>query len=160
HFEKMLYDNAQLARAYLMGYQATGSVYFRQIVEEVIEYVLREMTDASGGFYSTEDADSEGEEGKFYVWTPSELRALLGEDEARRGHPGRRAPPGAAAATRRGAAPHVQARPCRAAQQLDTRLRRRSRRPGGAVRSELRRHQAHGGDVTPRHQPEALPRYQ
>src|SRR5205807_1442978 len=83
HFEKMLYDNAQLARAYLMGYQATANGYFRNIAEQVIEYVLREMTDPSGGFYSTEDADSEGEEGKFYVWTPAELRELLGEKDAR-----------------------------------------------------------------------------
>jgi uncharacterized protein YyaL (SSP411 family) len=83
HFEKMLYDNAQLTRAYLMGYQATGNAYFRQIAEQVIEYVLRDMTDPSGGFYSTEDADSEGEEGKFYVWSPVELRALLGDDDAR-----------------------------------------------------------------------------
>jgi uncharacterized protein YyaL (SSP411 family) len=83
HFEKMLYDNAQLARAYLMGYQATGNAFFRQIAEQVIEYVLREMTHASGGFYSTEDADSEGEEGKFYVWTPAELRELLGDEDAR-----------------------------------------------------------------------------
>lgn len=82
HFEKMLYDNAQLARAYLMGYQATGNAYFRQIAVEVIEYVLRDMTDPSGGFYSTEDADSEGEEGKFYVWTPAELRDLLGDRDA------------------------------------------------------------------------------
>jgi len=83
HFEKMLYDNAQLARAYLMGYQASGNAYFRQIAEQVIEYVLRDMTDPSGGFYSTEDADSEGEEGKFYVWTPAELSALLGDEDAR-----------------------------------------------------------------------------
>jgi uncharacterized protein YyaL (SSP411 family) len=83
HFEKMLYDNAQLARAYLMGYQATGNAFFHQIAEQVIEYVLRDMTDPSGGFYSTEDADSEGEEGKFYVWTPAELRALLGDEDAR-----------------------------------------------------------------------------
>jgi uncharacterized protein YyaL (SSP411 family) len=83
HFEKMLYDNAQLARAYLMGYQVTGNAYFREVAEQVIEYVLRDMTDPSGGFYSTEDADSEGEEGKFYVWTPAELRELLGDEDAR-----------------------------------------------------------------------------
>jgi uncharacterized protein YyaL (SSP411 family) len=83
HFEKMLYDNAQLARAYLMGYQATGNAFFKDIVEQVIGYVLRDMTDPSGGFYSTEDADSEGEEGKFYLWTPSQLRELLGEEDAR-----------------------------------------------------------------------------
>src|SRR5947209_6400726 len=79
----MLYDNAQLARAYLMGYQATGNAFFKDIVEQVIGYVLRDMTDPSGGFYSTEDADSEGEEGKFYVWTPAELRDLLGDEDAR-----------------------------------------------------------------------------
>ena len=83
HFEKMLYDNAQLARVYLMAFQATGNAYFREVAEEVIDYVLREMTDPSGGFYSTEDADSEGEEGKFYVWTPAEVAALLGEEDAR-----------------------------------------------------------------------------
>ena len=83
HFEKMLYDNAQLARAFLMGYQATGNAFFMDVVEQIIEYVLRDMTDASGGFYSTEDADSEGEEGKFYLWTPAELEELLGEEDAR-----------------------------------------------------------------------------
>jgi len=83
HFEKMLYDNAQLARAYLMGYQATGNAFYRVVVERTLDYVLRDMTDPSGGFYSTEDADSEGVEGKFYVWTPAELKALLGEDDAR-----------------------------------------------------------------------------
>ncbi|HEY3064099.1 MAG TPA: thioredoxin domain-containing protein [Chloroflexota bacterium] len=83
HFEKMLYDNAQLARAYLMGYQATRNAFYRTVVEQILNYVLRDMTDPSGGFYSTEDADSEGVEGKFYSWTPAELRALLGDDDAR-----------------------------------------------------------------------------
>jgi uncharacterized protein YyaL (SSP411 family) len=83
HFEKMLYDNAQLARAYLLAYQATGNAFYREIVEQTLDYVLRDMTDAGGGFYSTEDADSEGVEGKFYVWTPAQLRELLGEDDAR-----------------------------------------------------------------------------
>jgi uncharacterized protein YyaL (SSP411 family) len=83
HFEKMLYDNAQLARAYLMAYQATGNAFFQDVVEEILGYVLRDMTDASGGFYSSEDADSEGEEGKFYLWTPAEVEALLGTEDAR-----------------------------------------------------------------------------
>jgi uncharacterized protein YyaL (SSP411 family) len=83
HFEKMLYDNAQLARAYLMAYQATGNAFFKDVVEETIEYVLRDMTDPSGGIYSTEDADSEGEEGKFYLWTPAEVVGLLGDEDAR-----------------------------------------------------------------------------
>jgi uncharacterized protein len=83
HFEKMLYDNAQLARVYLMAYQATGKPFYRQIAEDVIGYVLRDMTDPSGGFYSTEDADSEGVEGEFYVWTPAQLQTLLGSEDAR-----------------------------------------------------------------------------
>ncbi len=83
HFEKMLYDNAQLARVYLAAYQATGNAFFRGVAEDTIDYVLRDMTDPSGGFYSTEDADSEGEEGRFYVWTPAELRAVLGDEDAR-----------------------------------------------------------------------------
>jgi len=82
HFEKMLYDNAQLVRAYLMGYQATGNAYYRTIVEQTLNYVLRDMTDPSGGFYSTEDADSEGVEGKFYVWTPADLAEHLGAEDA------------------------------------------------------------------------------
>jgi uncharacterized protein YyaL (SSP411 family) len=83
HFEKMLYDNAQLARAYLMGYQVSGNAFYRTIVEQILNYVLRDMTDPSGGFYSTEDADSEGVEGKFYVWTPAQLREVLDERVAR-----------------------------------------------------------------------------
>ncbi|MBV9581857.1 MAG: thioredoxin domain-containing protein [Chloroflexi bacterium] len=83
HFEKMLYDNAQLARAYLMAYQATGNAFFQDVVEEILEYVLRDMADPAGGLYSTEDADSEGEEGKFYLWTPTEVEALLGAEDAR-----------------------------------------------------------------------------
>src|SRR5260370_39804379 len=66
-----------------MAYQATANAFFQDIAEQILEYVLRDMTDPSGGFYSTEDADSEGEEGKFYVWTPSELEQLLGPADAR-----------------------------------------------------------------------------
>ena len=77
HFEKMLYDNAQLLRTYLHAWQVTGRPLFRRIVEETIDYVLREMTAPAGGFYSTQDADSEGHEGKFFVWTPQEIEALL-----------------------------------------------------------------------------------
>ena len=86
HFEKMLYDNAQLARTYLHAWQITGEPELRQVVEETLDYVLREMTArsgglAEGGFYSTQDADSEGVEGKFFVWTPAEVLALLGPDD-------------------------------------------------------------------------------
>ncbi len=81
HFEKMLYDNAQLARLYLHVYQATGAEFYRRITEETLDYVVREMTDARGGFYSTQDADSEGVEGKFFVWSVAEINALLGETD-------------------------------------------------------------------------------
>jgi hypothetical protein len=80
HFEKMLYDNAQLARLYLHAWQVTGNAFFRTITEEILDYVVREMTDPAGGFYSTQDADSEGVEGKFFVWTPAEIRQVLGEE--------------------------------------------------------------------------------
>jgi uncharacterized protein YyaL (SSP411 family) len=80
HFEKMLYDNALLARVYLDAYKVTGDEFYARITRETLDYVLREMTDASGGFYSTQDADSEGEEGKFFLWTPAELEAVLGDD--------------------------------------------------------------------------------
>ncbi|MGZ3664576.1 MAG: thioredoxin domain-containing protein [Ktedonobacterales bacterium] len=83
HFEKMLYDNALLAPVYLHAWQLTGDERYRRICEETLDYVLREMTDQEGGFYSTQDADSEGEEGKFYIWTPAELREVLGEADVR-----------------------------------------------------------------------------
>ena len=78
HFEKMLYDNAQLARTYLHAWQVTGDPFFRRIAEETLDYVLREMTSPEGAFYSTQDADSEGKEGKFFVWTQEEIVRLLG----------------------------------------------------------------------------------
>ena len=80
HFEKMLYDNAQLARVYLHAWQHTDNPLYRRIAEETLDYVVREMRHADGGFYSSLDADSEGVEGKFYVWSADEIRAVLGED--------------------------------------------------------------------------------
>jgi uncharacterized protein YyaL (SSP411 family) len=79
----MLYDNAQLATVYLHAYQATGDILFRRIATETLDYVLREMTAPEGGFYSAQDADSEGEEGKFFVWSPHEVTSLLGAEDAR-----------------------------------------------------------------------------
>ena len=80
HFEKMLYDNAQLARVYLHAWQVTGNDFYRRITEETLDYVLREMRHEDGGFYSSQDADSEGVEGKFYVWSAAQIREALGED--------------------------------------------------------------------------------
>jgi hypothetical protein len=79
HFEKMLYDNALLCCTYLEAYQCTGNEDFARVAEEILTYVLRDMTDEDGGFYSAEDADSEGVEGKFYVFTRKEILAALGE---------------------------------------------------------------------------------
>jgi len=82
HFEKMLYDQAMLIMAYAEAYQATGKQVYADTVREIIEYVLRDMRSLRGGFYSAEDADSEGEEGKFYVWTAGEMEKTLGKDDA------------------------------------------------------------------------------
>ncbi|ATB28203.1 thymidylate kinase [Melittangium boletus DSM 14713] len=82
HFEKMLYDNAQLLHLYTEAWQIEPRPLWRQVVEETVEYVLREMTDARGGFYATQDADSEGEEGRFFVWTPEQVKAVLDSESA------------------------------------------------------------------------------
>jgi hypothetical protein len=81
HFEKMLYDNAQLVRIYANAYTISREPLFRSIVEETVGYLFREMLDPKGGFYSTQDADSEGEEGKFFVWTAEEINRVIGESE-------------------------------------------------------------------------------
>ena len=80
HFEKMLYDNALLAGAYLDAYFVTGDGNYARVLRETLDYILRDMTDPAGGFYSTEDADSEGHEGLFYTWTPDEIEAVLGTE--------------------------------------------------------------------------------
>lgn len=82
HFEKMLYDNALLAYAYLETYQVTQNAYYARVAREIFHYVERVMTSPEGGFYSAEDADSEGVEGKFYVWTVEEITDVLGEEDA------------------------------------------------------------------------------
>src|SRR4051812_28981771 len=82
HFEKMLYDQALLARVYLHAWQVTGEPGFRQVLDETIGYVCRDLRHADGGFYSAEDADSEGEEGKFYVWRADEIEAALDRETA------------------------------------------------------------------------------
>lgn len=81
HFEKMLYDNALLVMAYSEAYQITQKNYYKQIAEKTMDYVLRELTDNEGGFYCAQDADSEGVEGKYYVFTPDEIIQLLGEED-------------------------------------------------------------------------------
>ncbi len=83
HFEKMLYDNALLARVYLEAYQATGDGEFRETARQTLDYVLREMTSPEGGFYSSTDADSDGREGDFFLWTPEEVEEVLGVEPAR-----------------------------------------------------------------------------
>ncbi|MFH1892840.1 MAG: thioredoxin domain-containing protein [Candidatus Zixiibacteriota bacterium] len=83
HFEKMLYDQALLTMAYVEAYQVTGKDEYATTAREILTYVLRDMTSPDGGFYSAEDADSEGEEGKYYVWTLDELKQVLGEEDAR-----------------------------------------------------------------------------
>ncbi|MGH8374944.1 MAG: thioredoxin domain-containing protein, partial [Pseudomonas sp.] len=82
HFEKMLYDNGQLVKFYADAYRATGKPAWRRVFEETIDYTLRDMTHPEGGFYASEDADSEGEEGKYYVWTPAQVQAVLGDPDA------------------------------------------------------------------------------
>src|SRR3989440_6198311 len=83
HFEKMLYDNALLSRLYLHVYQITKDEFARRIAIETLDYVVREMTDSRGGFYSSQDADSEGVEGKFFVWSREEIIDALGEDDGK-----------------------------------------------------------------------------
>lgn len=83
HFEKMLYDNALLASCYLEAWQVTGNDAYARVVRETLDYVLRDMTAPEGGFYCSEDADSEGEEGKFYLWTPDEVQAVVGPQRAK-----------------------------------------------------------------------------
>ena len=81
HFEKMLYDNALLSNVYLHAHLTNGNAMYKRVCQETLDYVLREMTDPAGGFYSSQDADSEGGEGAYYVWSYDELAAILGEDD-------------------------------------------------------------------------------
>jgi uncharacterized protein YyaL (SSP411 family) len=80
-FEKMLYDNA-LSRVYLDAFLLTGNSFYKQVCQEILDYVCREMTSEEGGFYSSQDADSEGAEGAFFLWTDTEIRSLLGEEDS------------------------------------------------------------------------------
>jgi len=82
HFEKMLYDQALLSKVYVQAYQITNNNTYANVAKEIFDYVLREMTDSKGGFYCAEDADSEGKEGTFYVWEPTEIEAILGTEQA------------------------------------------------------------------------------
>jgi len=82
HFEKMLYDQAILTIAYLEAYEATGNIFYSKTAREILDYVLRDMTSEKGGFFSAEDADSKGEEGKFYVWSTREIETILGVEDA------------------------------------------------------------------------------
>jgi len=81
HFEKMLYDNAMLALCYLEAWEVTRSAYYAGVARQTLDYILRDLADPAGSFYSSEDADSEGGEGRFYLWDPSEIRALLPPEE-------------------------------------------------------------------------------
>ena len=83
HFEKMLYDNALLVLAYLKAYSLTGRKLFGCVAGKILEYVERELTDPQGGFYCGQDADSDGVEGGYYVFTQEEIRQILGEKEGR-----------------------------------------------------------------------------
>ena len=132
HFEKMLYDNAMLASCYLTAWQETERKDYLRVVRETLDYVLRDMTDPLGGFYSAEDADSEGEEGRFYVWTPQEVQAVLGPERA-----------AAFCRLRRDRARQFRRSQYPAPRQADRRLRQdprpRCRRAGGAIGGRSRR---------------------
>ena len=77
HFEKMLYNQANLSRLYTRAYEVTGNIHYARVARQTLDYVLREMTSADGGFYSATDADSEEEEGKFFVWSPEQIKTVF-----------------------------------------------------------------------------------